>query len=375
MAVRWHGARGLCFVIGLLLFACSPAYGDAKSNLAFVDASTVTLPPDAAGTFKLELPLKNAGNSDAAGWLELLDETDARCSKIAPQRISKLAPSGVMVEHLVLSNVKLPATCYLVLTTDGGDVSIKQIKLSQHYATSAVVTPLRWCFYISLIVAALVWCVAGVNLGGMAPWFILGAPAWDFAKSWASTTTVVGGVFTTALTLSALPDLTRYASKTGYSTLALLISLVVAVAPFVYVALRRGRIESDATARTYIVVSEGCLWSFLLSCALTLFAAMAQLVLLSVLLHEVFRDYGFWSFSDDKDPWSANIGAIATWVLGAVLCWYAGYSMYLTIKLQKNADKDAVEAKRARHTVDPKLAKQEGPPENAKGPRLTWPVL
>lgn len=372
------GVRRLCGAL-VALALCSLAGGhalaDPAPSLVFVDGSAATLSPDSSNVFRLDLALKNSGGAGGSGSLRVLDERDNGCDKSATTAVEKLAPGDVTVVHIEIANVMLPATCYVVLKTDGGDSSLKEIKLSQQYLTSAILTPLRVCFWISIVVAGVAWLAAGVLLGGMAPWFMLGSPAWDFTKSWTSTTTLVGGILSTALTLSALPDLTRYASKAGYSALALLISLAVVVAPFVYVALRAGCIEKDAAAKTYTVVYRGCLWAFLLSCALTLFAGLAQLSVLSVLLHEVFRGYRFWSFTTEGDPWSANAGSIATFVMGAVLCWYAGYSMYLTVKLQKQADSDAVNLKRVRQAADHTLAATEGAPETAKGPLLSWPVL
>ena len=70
--------------------------------------------------------------------------------------------------------------------------------------------------------------------------FKLGSPAWDFTKSWSSNTALAGAVISTALALSALPELTKYASKSGYSALALLISFAVIIAPFVFIAFRSG---------------------------------------------------------------------------------------------------------------------------------------
>ncbi|MFQ3457639.1 hypothetical protein PMN64_30570 [Bradyrhizobium sp. UFLA01-814] len=85
------------------------------------------------------------------------------------------------------------------------------------------------------------------------------SPSWDFAKSWTSNATLVGGIVTAALSLSALPELTKHASKSGYSAL---VSLVVTVAPFIFTALRSGTVKKDATIQQDVVVYQGYLLPF-----------------------------------------------------------------------------------------------------------------
>ena len=122
-------------------------------------------------------------------------------------------------------------------------------------------------------------------------------PAWEWDKSWTSTTTVVRSLITAALSLGALPDLTKYASRTGYAALAFMITLAVAVAPFLFTALRVGDVKADGS-----VTYGGWLWSFLLSGAITLFAGMAQVVVLFLLFDEIFLNYGFWSIGAHTQP-------------------------------------------------------------------------
>ncbi len=368
--------RALAVILLMLVAGRCPAYGDTpKPSLVFVDGAAATLSPNSSGAFELDVPIRSAAGVDAAGSLRLLDEKDSGCGKIPLQAIAKLPQGNMSVVHLSITDVALPATCYLELRTDGGETVLKQLKLVQSYLTSAAVTSLWYCVWASIGTAILAGLAIGLFIAWVPPWFRLGSPAWEFSKSWTSTTTLVGGVLATALSLSALPDLTRYASKAGYSAAALLLSLVVVVAPFIYVALRKGRFEKDATSKVYSVGYHGFLWTFLLSCAVTLFGGLAQIVVLSLLLHEVFRGYPFWSVSSGLDPWGWNFWSIATWVLGAIMCWYAGYSMYLTVGLQKEADNDAIAEKKVRHAKDSNLVGTEGPPETAKGPLLSWPVL
>jgi hypothetical protein len=365
LAGRVRKLRGMWPAM-LLAFAigCPFAHADdAKPNFAFVDGAAMTLSPDGSGAFKFDISLKNSG-ADGEASLKLLSDKDKGCdqAEMNPKAKIKLSSNAVAIARFEITNVKLPATCYIELVTEvkDGNSSLKQIKLTQQYVTSTVLTPLYACFWISVAVAAITWIAAALDLGVVHPLFKIGPPAWDFAKSWTSTTTLVSAIISTALTLSALPELTKYASKSGYSALALLISLAVTIAPFVFVVFRIGAIASDTVngKKVLYVAYQGYLWSFLLSCAITLFAGLAQLVLLFLLLDEIFQEYRFWSFSPDHDPWSLNIGCILTFVLGGALCWYAASSMFLTIKLQMEAN------------VGPGKAARR-----AEGPLLTWPVL
>jgi len=334
--------------IMLLAFAIErpSAYAeDAKPNFVFVDGAAVTLSPDASNAFKFDIPLKNSGGKEGKASLKLSGKDKGCQAKVNPEAIS-LSSNAIEITHFEITNVELPATCYIELVTEGGggNTSLKQIKLTQQYATSTVLTPLCICALISVAVALTAWGVAWIWLKRkLCLNFKLGSPAWDFTKSWTSTTTLVGAIISTALTLSALPELPKYASKSGYSALALLISLVVIIAPFVFTAVRTGEIQEDG--KTYSVVYQGCLWAFLPSCAITLFAGLAQLVVLYFLLSEIFEGYRFWVFQ-------FYVAA----VLGLMLCGHALYSMFLTIKLQAEVD-----AKRKDATTN--------------GTFLTWPIL
>jgi hypothetical protein len=360
----------------LLMFAfeSTVALADEKQpSFGFVDGSAVTLSPDRSDRFRLDVAIKNSGTTDGVPSLKLLSDMDNKCdhAKIAaePDALVKLSPNAIAIAHVTISGIEPPATCYAALATEEqGNTSLKQIKLTQQYVTSTMSWSLGVCMAISIIIAIGTWLVAGGMLGGLPPSYPLGTPAWDFAKSWTSTTTLASAVITTALTLSALPDLTRYASKSGYAALAMLISFAVVVAPFVFVAFRSGEIGMDPkTGPT--VVYKGCLWLFLVSGAITLFAGLAQVVVLFLLLDEIFLDYGFWSFSSSRDPWLAlNVGSVSTGALMLALCWYVSYSMFLTIKLQRKADDAPAQSINTEASI-------QGTSIGARPPRLTWSVM
>jgi hypothetical protein len=326
----WPAIVLLAFVI-----ECTCAYADdAKPNIVFIDGTALTLSPDSYDAFKFDIPVTNSGGKEGEASLKLLSGTDKGCdqAKMNP-KAKRLSPNAVAITQFEITNVELPATCYIELVTEGerGNTSLKKIKFTQQYVTSTVSTFLFGCFCFSGLVAVFTWVVAGLRFGEMYPNFPIGPPGWDFTKSWTSNTTLVGAIILTALTQSALPELTKYASKSGYSALALLISFAIIIAPFLFIVLSIRGIEKDPKTGKDAVVYQGYLLPFLLSCAITLFAGLAQLVVFFLLLDEVFNEYGFWSFSGTR--W-LNAGSILTVVLGVALCWYAGNSMFLTINLQ-----------------------------------------
>jgi hypothetical protein len=243
--------------------------------------------------------------------------------------------------HVAVFGVKLPATCYIKLTagSQAGNTSLKQIKLNQQYLTKDVLYPLGVGLALAVIVA--------IATGALARWKIgeivganyrLGSPAWELDKSWISNTTVVSSVLATAMGLGALPELTKFASKTGYAALVFMTALAVIIAPFLSTAFRRGEVKKDADNKTAVVYGT-CVWLFLLCGAVTLFAGITQVVVLFLLFDEIFLPYGFWSIGSEPQPWtSLNLGLVSTAVLVIALCRYVGQTMFLTIRLQAKSE-------------------------------------
>lgn len=178
-------------------------------------------------------------------------------------------------------------------------------------------------------------------------------------KSWISNTTVVTSAIATAMALGALPELTKYASKTGYAALAFMTALAVIVAPFLFTAFRVGEIKEDGS------VDYGTwLWLFLLTGAITLAAGMVQVVLLFLLFDEIFLGYRFWSLGSVDEPWAwPNLGLLLTVALFVALCRYVSHSMFMTIKQQ----------------ATPKKTKPAGGQESdtpaGSAPRPSWTVF
>jgi hypothetical protein len=375
-------------VLILLAFVCrvNPAFADdaapntnaatppnAKADVPspsfeFVDGTAAMLSPDASTQFKFDILIKNSGNKDGVPSLEFVSDVENKCHAnnlgLVPKKLEKIDPKGVSITHVTVSNVKLPAICYVKLTAGdpAGNTSLKQIKLSQQYLTKDLSNPLYACLVLAVVVALVTWAAACVHIQCLAPNYMIGSPAWELDKSWISNTTIVSSVLATAMALSALPELTKYASKAGYATLVFMTSLAVIVAPFLFTALRHGVVKRQGNDAGTVVYGT-CLWLFLLSGAITLFAGTAQVVVLFLLFDEIFLSYDFWSYGTDRQPWASfNVGLLSTAVLIVALCWYVGHSMFLTIRLQVKATGEQGFRK-----------SQAAGPEPSQRP--SWPVL
>jgi hypothetical protein len=339
-------------------------------NFEFVDGVAVTLAPDAFVKFKIDILIKNSGGLAGVPSLELVRDMENRCDPrnltLNPKNLDEIQPKGVSITHAALSDVKLPAICYIKLTAGNpaGNTSWKQIKLNQEYLTKDVFHPLVAAAVLAAIVAMVTGGVARRRIGAIVGAnYRLGSPAWELDKSWISNTTVVSSVLATAMGLGSLPELTKYASKTGYAALIFMTSLAVIIAPFLSTAFRRGDVKKDDKNNSAVVYGT-CVWLFLVCGAVTLFAGITQVVVLFLLFDEIFLPYGFWSIGSEPQPWTSfNLGILSTAVLVVALCWYVSHSMFLTIRLQVQSEGQT--GFRAGFAVDNATASQRPP----------WPVL
>jgi hypothetical protein len=319
----------------------SPPAPQQPANIVFVDAAVTMLSPDSAGAFKLNTALKNSGSSSGTPSFNLRGLDNEKCNResLAPHpAIDDMPPNAMAIAHFSITGVELPASCYIELVTKGPDgktitnTSLKEIKLSQRYASADTLGAFLGC----LILSAIVMTVARGKVGTLPEGFKVGGPAWEFAKSWSTTLTLAGAAVTAALSLSALPELTKNASKNGYAIMALLIALLVVVAPLSFVICRRGDIMPDDENKKETVAYTGGLFAFFVSCTLTLFAGLAQLLILFLLGDELFRNYGVWSWwLVFHEPWWFGLGSILIVSAAAVLCFHTVRSTKLTIDLER----------------------------------------
>jgi len=342
----------LCALVLLLRAGSGAALAEDDANIAFLDGGTTTLAPNGAGAFEFDSPIKNSGKISGTPSFLLRSGQDDPCTAmtieatIEKKQPASLEPNEIAIVHFKISNVKLPAVCYLELTTNAKNDGIvgrtvKQLKLSQKYATWTLIYRLVGCIIATVVTLLFVALLTRRQLFSLK----IGSPAWEFAtKSWFSTLTVAGGVVSAGIAISSLPELTVYASKSGYATLVLLLSLAVVAAPFFFLLIRCGKAEGNE------VKYSGHVIGFFVACGVTLLSGLAQLAIFFLILVEIFRDYFYLQ----------TVACVLTVVSGVALCWYCGYSMYLTIQLQKQ------EAKRISNNT-------AAPPETPQMP--SWPLL
>lgn len=316
------------------------------ANIVFVDAAAVTLAPDSSGSFKLDTALKNSGGNPGTPSFNLRCVETTPCDKktLTPKpAIGSMPANTTEIAHFSLTGIELPATYYIELVTTEGEgkaskitnTSLKQIKLTQKYATWDVILAFAACLIASMSVMIATRIAVYLKLGLLPKGFKVGGPAWEFTKSWSSTLTFAGATVTAALALGALPELTKNASRNGYAIMALWIALIVVIAPLSFVILRNGSIVKDKKTEEEGVEYTGGILAFFSSCALTLFSGLAQLLVLFLLGDELFRGYGAWSWRlVDHDPWWIGTGSILILVAAAMLCVHTLVSARLTIELE-----------------------------------------
>ncbi len=103
----------------------------------------------------------------------------------------------------------------------------------------------------------------------------MGKPQWSFTSSWATTITTIGAVLGTVLAV-ALPNQIEQFSKNGVMALNLFFGLVALVAPLLYSAIGVHVRAKDEDKE--LIEYQGFVWMFFLTCWLTLWAVLGQLV-------------------------------------------------------------------------------------------------
>jgi hypothetical protein len=155
-------------------------------------------------------------------------------------------------------------------------------------------------------------------------------PTWSFGSSWAANLTAVGALFGTVLSSTLKLPTTPLLSKDAYTGLFLFFGAVVIVAGFFYTATRA---SDKAQANVY----HGYILTFLIACALTVWAVLGELWVLLLLLFDLhatgaaFTDIVFAMF---RLTIGATIG-LTIWY-----CWRTiGATIYWTMKPEKRVQK------------------------------------
>ena len=111
----------------------------------------------------------------------------------------------------------------------------------------------------------------------------MGSPKWDFTKSWANNITVVTSVVSTTVLLGLLVDEPVFLSKANYLAFNALLVVLLAFAPTIFGLIRKQTSTTAGKDPEY----SGIVFGFLLACAITLAAVLAQLSIAFMLFEEM----------------------------------------------------------------------------------------
>ncbi|WCB93838.1 hypothetical protein DSM104299_02558 [Baekduia alba] len=116
----------------------------------------------------------------------------------------------------------------------------------------------------------------------------------DFSTSYATKLTAVGALFGTFVSAGVLPEDTIGLSKAAFVALNLVFGVAIVVAGLLYAGLQRPvweTVAGDASKQQRRM--QGQVWSFLVSCYVTVWAVLGELLTLWLLFDELGTDQGF----------------------------------------------------------------------------------
>jgi hypothetical protein len=154
---------------------------------------------------------------------------------------------------------------------------VRQIKFPIEYKAHIVAAVLGIALSLALVVG---------GVAGHALWLKsrlrkdIGSPSLDISKSWASNITV-GGALLTAVLSGVLPETTIYMAKAVYQALSLFFSILVVVAPMLFLCVQRFSVKADK------ITARGHVWIYLLCNTVTVSAVAGQMLTLVLALDEV----------------------------------------------------------------------------------------
>jgi hypothetical protein len=173
--------------------------------------------------------------------------------------------------------------------------------------------------------AAAITAAACAKKAGVTSTAIVGPPAWDFTKSWATNIAVFGALFGT-FTTKIVPD-PKYVPDPGYPLLSVLFALLALVAPIVFAAL--SDVKPVKTLGLEDSQSQGTVTGFFIAMLFTLWAALGQIATLTALTFEVINTH--------KVPDVTAIMLLILLVAAVAVLLYAWRTAGLVLEQQQKA--------------------------------------
>jgi hypothetical protein len=153
-----------------------------------------------------------------------------------------------------------------------------------------MVAQTNWLIFGSLVVSLMLVVVRTLSMlkrDGRLLRRRMGPANWDYSASWASSTTLLGGILGTILAQSdVLPPKTHYLPEAAYGGLNVFFAMVIVLAPFLYTALSTVEHPHSTTGKREPQY-QGFVWCFLVTTALTLWAVLGELLTVAALLSEI----------------------------------------------------------------------------------------
>lgn len=251
------------------------------------------------------LPLQNSSPQEQCvridAHIQSSEGADSPAKVIAPGRPFRVAPSAAIVRRVELTlmapNGKYgsgPASGFLRTTysevtgSTGPDTcSVSGTQKAPDLEIRIPEQPLMdWIFVgtLSVAVAVVLLTALLLRLGNKPLFHVMGGVNWSFERSWGANVTLGGALLMTLLGLTMFPDRPHLMTKASYSLLQILFGAIVALAPLVYNLIRREvQVNSGGSPKVEV---QGYVITFLIAGGLVLWAAMGQVVTLSVVTEE-----------------------------------------------------------------------------------------
>jgi len=275
-------------------------------------------------------------------WFE---GTDSQAVVVAPDKPFPVSPSTAIVKRVELTlktanpdPLSGPATGFFRISSadvagsaDQNTCSLSGTPKPSDIEIRIPEQPLMtWIFVGTLCVAAAVVVIAGVFLlrAGKGLFHVMGGVNWSFERSWGANVTLGGALLITLLGLTMFPDRPQLMTKASYSLLQVLFGAIVSLAPLVYNLIHREvQVNVGGVPRVEV---QGYVITFLIAGGLVLWAAMGQVVTLSVVAEELIFGGAL------EQSVGRTLQGLAT-LLFLLLLVYGFRSLYLTAKTMSAA--------------------------------------
>jgi hypothetical protein len=232
-----------------------------------------------------------AAVSEAAAQVVVIDDADA---EIAPDSVPPVPARSVSRYRVLLegSAIEDGVSGELIASADGlvsGVTTLSVAARADYDVDSNLVLGIP--LLLAVVIMALAWTGAG-RPSAKAP---LGALDLDFTKSFASTLTAVGALLGTIVAAGVLPDDTQHLTSDAYVALNLVFGVAIVVAALIYASVQRATWDDlpDTRPKQQTRKQQGFVWVFVISCVITVWAVLGELLTLAILVDELGGDSGF----------------------------------------------------------------------------------